>query len=70
MNVSVQVPCDHGGRVHGQYMLERAERALGNADPRPCIACQSELPLERQPPHPAELDREYPGWRRKTGGGR
>ena len=34
MNAPVQVPCDHGGRVHGRCMLERAERIeCGSADP-------------------------------------
>ena len=48
MNAPVQVPCDHGGRVHDRYMLERVDRiACGSADPRPCIACQSERPLGR-----------------------
>ena len=37
-------------------MLERADRiACGSADPRPCLACQSEGPLGRRPPHQAEL---------------
>ena len=26
MNAPVQVPCDHGGLVHGHFMLERADR--------------------------------------------
>ena len=62
MNTPVQISCEHGGQVHGHYVLERAERtALGNADPRPCLAWQSEWPLGRRPPHPVELAREIPG---------
>ena len=56
LNAPVQVPCDHGGRVHGRCMLERADRiACRSADPRPCLACQSERPLGRRSPHPTEL---------------
>ena len=56
MNAPVRVPCDHGGRVHGLCMLERADLiACGSADPRPRIACQSEWPLGKRPPNPAEL---------------
>ena len=58
MNAPVRVPCDHGGRIHGRCMLERADRiACGSADPRPCLACQSERPLGRRPAHPGELAR-------------
>ena len=56
MNAPVQVPCDHGWRVHGRYMLERPDRiACDSADARPCLARPSKGPLERRPPHTAEL---------------
>ena len=63
MNIPVQVPCEHGRRVHDHFMLECAEFiALGNADPRLCLTCQSEWPLGRRPLHPAEFAREIPGF--------
>ena len=56
VNAPVQVPCNREGRVHGRFMLERVDRiACGSADPRPCIVCQSERPLGRRHPYPAEL---------------
>ena len=62
MNAPIQVPCNRGGRAHNICTLERTDRiALGYAKPRPCPLCQSEWPLGRRPPHPAELAREIPG---------
>ena len=71
MNAPVQVPCDHGGRVHGRFMLERADRtACGCADPRPCLACQSQR-LEDDLPIQRNLPEQWPRTRRKqTGDGR
>lgn len=45
INAPIQIPCNHGGRVQGRCMLERAGRiAPGDADPRFCLECQSDLP--------------------------
>ena len=43
MKAPARVFCDHGGRIHGYCMLESAENiSIGQADPRPYLACQSE----------------------------
>ena len=55
MNAPLQVPCDHGGGYTADACWSAHRIACGSADPRPCIACQSEKPLGRRPPHPVEL---------------
>ena len=55
-HVLVPISCTNGGFVHSRCMLDRADRiARGHADPRPCVAFQSEWPGGIRPPHPAEL---------------
>ena len=68
MNAQVHVPCDNERRIQGHFMLERAGRiAFGSADPRPCLACQSEWSLGQRPPRLVEVAREILGLEEEDG---